>query len=241
MNNTQLHDDVFGLAYQSYFKGNKHAEIIVREPNFEADILPVSHFFRDASAMSSIELQALEHTYGHVLDVGAGAGAHSLELQLQGKHTTALDQSALACSIMQQRGVKQVLHSNFFSLSLQTFDTILMLMNGIGIIGSVDNLPDFFAHAATILSPQGQIIVDSSDLRFLYELEDGSYSLPLHSYYGDLCYTAEFNAYTSAPFPWTYIDFDTLSNAAYEHNWHCECIAQGEHHDFVVRLTQHNN
>ena len=111
-------------------------------------------------------------------------------------------------------------------------------MNGIGIVGTLQGFPRFFESLERILEPNGQVLVDSSDLRYLFEEEDGSFAIPLCGYYGELEYTVEFENYTSKPFNWIYVDFDTLASEAYKAGWNCTLVAVGDHYDFLARLTR---
>ena len=138
--------------------------------------------FRTFNEMPPLEKLALRQARGHVLDVGAGAGCHSLALQDMGIRTTAIDISPLSVATMRQRGVMHVVEQDFWQMT-GSFDTILMLMNGIGIAGSSNRLPAFFAHLATLLAPGGQVLADSTDVRYIFDYEDGdSAFLPTDHY-----------------------------------------------------------
>jgi len=236
--NKILHTDTLGLAYTSYFEGNEHAFFTLLSPHFEPNDVAVAHFFRNFNSMPAIEQRAIEECYGKILDVGAGTGSHSVELQKRGFQVTALDISPLACNIMQKRGIIKVLCEDFYTHSYKTYNTILFLMNGIGIVGTLQGFPRFFESLERILEPNGQVLVDSSDLRYLFEEEDGSFAIPLCGYYGELEYTVEFENYTSKPFNWIYVDFDTLASEAYKAGWNCTLVAVGDHYDFLARLTR---
>ena len=76
-----------------------------------------SVFFRKQKDMNDIELAALNSVQGKILDVGAGAGCHSLVLQLLGHEVTALESSKQSCEVMRQRGLKQVVQSDIMHFS----------------------------------------------------------------------------------------------------------------------------
>ncbi|OQA99388.1 MAG: Methyltransferase domain protein [Bacteroidetes bacterium ADurb.Bin217] len=238
MKTKQLHTDTLGLAYTSYFEGNDKAYFTLLSPHFDPDDVEVAHFFRNFNAMPPIEQRAIEECKGRILDVGAGTGTHSLELQKRGFQVTALDISPLACAIMSKRGISKVVCEDFYTHAYTTYHTILFLMNGIGIVGTLEGFPQFFESLSRILEPGGQVLVDSSDLRYLFEEDDGSFAIPLCGYYGELEYTVEFEQYTSQPFPWVYVDFDTLASAAESAGWNCTLVTVGEHYDFLARLTR---
>ncbi|WP_431212689.1 class I SAM-dependent methyltransferase [Puia sp. P3] len=131
--------------------------------------MPVDVFFRDMEKMPELEWVALQQCRGRILDIGAGAGSHALALQKMGQDITALDISPQAVEIMKARGVKNVIEGDFFQLGGGKYDTLLMLMNGIGISGTTDGLRRFFASARGLLKPGGQLIFDSSDVAYLYD------------------------------------------------------------------------
>ena len=127
--------DPMGRAIADYHKNGKASRLRVFSPMFDEDEIPVTTLFRSLDDMPAIEREALQLAHGRILDVGAGAGCHSLALQGMGKDVTAIDISPLAVPTMHERGVKDVREQDFFALDGQ-YDTILMLMNGIGIVGS---------------------------------------------------------------------------------------------------------
>ncbi len=240
MENYIHHPDSLGLAYQDYYNGNKDAVFTLYSKMFEPDDIPVSHFFRTFSKMPPLEKRALKECKGSVLDVGAGSGTHSIVLQ-KTHQITALDISPLSVEIMKKRGIQDVVCQDFFSYTEKKFDTILFLMNGIGLIESITHFPRFFSHLETLLQPDGQVLIDSSDLRYLYEQEDGSFLIPLQdTYYGEVDYQIAFKNYISKPYSWVYVDFETLSDAASNAGFTCELIAQGKHYDFLVRIQKQN-
>lgn len=234
-----LHPDPLGLAYESYFSGNSQAEFILFSDMFDPDAIPVEYFFRTYEQMPFLEKEALAQCKGSVLDVGAGTGLHSIYLQEQGYTVTALDISPLAVDIMKKRGVRDVVCEDFWKFSHAQYDTLLFLMNGIGLISSIDNFPDFFAHASQLLKPGGQILLDSSDLKYLFEEEDGSFLIPLQeTYYGQVDFRTAFETYISEPYFWVYVDFETLRYAAEQSGFTCVCIAEGNHYDYTARITR---
>ena len=113
-----------------------------------------------------------------------------------------------------------------------------MLMNGTGIIGTLENMPSFFARMKELLNPGGSILIDSSDLRYLFEEEDGSLMIDLaDDYYGLLDYQMQYGDVLGEPFDWLYVDFDTLAFYAEENGFEIELVAEGEHYDYLARLT----
>ena len=204
---------------------------------FEDDEIPVKDLFRSYSEMPELEKIALEEARGRILDVGAGSGCHSAALKEMGKKTVAIDISPLSVKTMCERGLDARL-INFYDPSFnERFDTILMLMNGTGIIGTLDQMPAFFERVRQLLTPGGSLIVDSSDLRYLFEEEDGSMMIDLaDDYYGQLDYQMTYKDVEGEPFNWLYVDFNTLAYYAEEAGFQAEIIAEGEHYDYLARL-----
>ena len=227
-----------GQAIADYHATGKASRLRVFSPMFDEDEIPVSTLFRTRDEMPGIEQEALKVANGHILDVGAGAGCHTLALQAMEKRVTAIDISPLAVETMRQRGVKDVHEQDFFSLDGQ-FDTILMLMNGIGIVGTISRLPAFFMQVDHLLAPGGQLLCDSSDLCYLYEDEDGIIDLTgVEGYYGELSYRMQYKAVKGEPFPWLFIDPETLREQAAAHGFYCDILVRGEHYDYLARLTR---
>lgn len=230
--------DPMGQAIADYHATGKASRLRVFSPMFDEDEIPVATLFRTRDEMPAIEQEALKVASGHILDVGAGAGCHTLALQAMEKRVTAIDISPLAVETMRQRGVKDVHEQDFFSLDGQ-FDTILMLMNGIGIVGSISRLPAFFMQVDHLLAPGGQLLCDSSDLCYLYEDEDGIIDLTgVEGYYGELTYRMQYKAVKGEPFPWLFIDPETLREQAAAHGFYCDILVRSEHYDYLARLTR---
>ncbi len=230
--------DPMGQAIADYHATGRAARLRVFSPMFDEDEIPVATLFRRFDEMPAIEQEALKVADGSILDVGAGAGCHSLALQAMEKRVTAIDISPLAVETMQQRGVKDVREQDFFTLDGR-FDTILMLMNGIGVVGTLSRLPAFFMQVDHLLAPGGQVLCDSSDLCYLYEDEDGIIDLTgVKGYYGELSYQLQYKAIKGEPFPWLFIDPETLREQAAAQSFHCDILARGEHYDYLARLTR---
>ena len=227
-----------GHAIADYHSSGKAARLRVFSPMFDEDEIPVATLFRPFDDMPALEQEALRAATGEILDVGAGAGCHSLALQAMGKQVTAIDISPLAVATMRERGVKDVREQDFFTLDGQ-FDTILMLMNGIGIVGSLSRLPAFFMQLDTLLAPGGQVLCDSSDICYIFEDEDGIIDLTgIDGYYGELTYQMQYRNVKDEPFPWLFIDPETLAEQAATHGYRCDIIARGTHYDYLARLTR---
>ena len=188
--------------------------------------------------MPELEQIALQMAEGNILDVGAGSGCHALALQEMGKKVCAIDISPRSVEVMEKRGVRNVRQMNLFDPHfLETFDTILMLMNGSGIIGKLENMAAFFQKMKQLLRPGGCILMDSSDLRYLFEDEDGSFLIDLAGdYYGEIDFQMQYKNIKGDSFDWLYVDFQTLSLYAAGNGFEAELIKEGEHYDYLTRL-----
>ena len=235
----QAGKDPMGSAIADYHATGKAARLRVFSPMFDEDEIPVATLFRRFDEMPAIEQEALRTASGAILDVGAGAGCHSLALQAMEKRVTAIDISPLAVETMRERGVKKVIEQDFFTLEGH-YDTILMLMNGIGIVGTLRRLPDFFLQVDRLLAPGGQLLCDSSDICYIFEDEDGIIDLTgVEGYYGELSYQMQYKSIKGEPFPWLFIDAETLREQAAAHSFHCDILMRGPHYDYLARLTRH--
>ena len=251
--------DPMGAAILDFQKQGKAARLRVLSSMFEEDEMPVTHLFRSVPEMPVLEQKALQLAKGRVLDIGAGSGCHTLELQKKGLAVKAIDISPLSCEAMKLRGVKDAECINLFDPHLSSgnhsgenqenhfgknqkqfeggFDTILLLMNGTGIAGKIEHLPALFHRLKALLNPGGQILIDSSDLKYIYENEDGSFDINLNgTYYGEVDYQMIYKDVKGDRFDWLYVDFPLLKSIAETCGLHGELVAEGEHYDYLARI-----
>ena len=238
-NTVSPQNDPMGAAIADYFNTSRAYKLRVMSEDFDEDEIPVAELFRTYKEMSPLEQKALQIAQGRILDVGAGSGCHSLALQEMGKDVAAIEISTLSCEIMEKRGVDNVINANLFNETfVGSYDTILMLMNGSGIIGKLENMELFFNRMKELLSPGGKIIMDSSDLKYLFEDEDGSYLIDIAGdYYGEIRYSMKYKNIEGEEFDWLYIDYPTLSLYASQYGFNTELIQEGEHYDYLALLT----
>ncbi|MEO1889811.1 MAG: class I SAM-dependent methyltransferase [Cycloclasticus sp.] len=230
--------DPIGSALLDFFQSKEDSPIAVKMDIADEDVLPPSYFFRSYDECPELEQLALQQTRGKVLDVGAGAGSHSLYLQEKGVDVTAIDVSPNSVDVMKKRGIKNVELIDFYDYQGDSFDTLLFLMNGIGLVQTLDGFEEFFAHARTLLAPNGQIILDSSDLIYMFEAEDGSYVIDLsNKYHGEVAFNLSYKGIEGEPFDWLYVAEELLQDAAEANGFNCEIIKQGPHYDYLARLT----
>lgn len=231
--------DPMGVAIADFFKHRKADRLRVFSSQFDEDEIPVKELFRKEKQMSILERTALSMATGKILDVGAGSGCHSLALQEAGKDVHAIDISPLSIEVMKQRGVGNVTQVNLFDEQFcESYDTILMLMNGSGIIGKLENLPIYFKKMKQVLRPGGCILMDSSDLSYLFEEEDGSIVIDLAGdYYGEIDFQMQYKDVKGDSFDWLYIDFQTLSLYATDNGFKAELVKEGKHYDYLAKLS----
>lgn len=230
--------DPIGQAVHDYQFKRINKNITIYSDGFDADTVKPAYFFRSYAQMPRLEQLALNKARGTVLDIGACAGCHSLHLQEKGFDVTALERSALCCQVMQARGIEKVVQSDLFDAPPQQFDTLLLLMNGTGLAGTLENFPRFVGQLKKLLKPDGQILIDSSDLIYLFLNDDGSADLDLNAsrYYGELTFQTAYNGAKSAQFPWLYLDRDLLAQLIEKENLILETTDIGEHFDYLATI-----
>jgi len=231
--------DLFGKAILDYQTDNSPEDLITETSISEEDEMQVAYLFRSFSEMPRIEQQALQLSSGFVLDVGCGAGSHSLYLQNERKMAvTAIDISENAIKACKLRGIKDARAVDLMAFENERFDTILLLMNGAGMCGRLKNLPKFLRKLKSMLRENGQILLDSSDIIYMFdEDEDGGKWIPSErEYYGEVVFNIAYKGEKEVAFDWMYIDFKTLQDTANANGLQCEMVCDGEHYDYLARL-----
>jgi SAM-dependent methyltransferase len=229
--------DIFGLAFQDYLARKTKENILVDINISETEELPVAYFFREFKQMPIWEKKVLKVCKGKILDVGAGAGSHALYLQKKGLDVTAIDVSPGGVDCMAKRGIKKTLLQDFFHYAEKDFDTILFLMNGTGMAQTIDNLQKLLQHAASLLAPDGNIYLESTDILYMYEDDDGSVMIDLAGkYYGEIIYQLQYKEHVGEPFPWLFVDYENLSQIAELAGLESELFYQGETDNYIARL-----
>ena len=232
--------DLFGKAILDYQTNDASEDLITETSISEADEMPVSYLFRTYNEMPKLEQKALQLAKGNVLDIGCGAGSHALALQNERNlEVTAIDISENAVKACHHRGLKNVFVMHLLDLNPSTkFDTILLLMNGTGIFGTLKETDNYLQKLKSLLNKNGQILIDSSDLIYMYDQdEEGAYSIPADGYYGELTFTVHYKGETEDTFPWLYLDYNTLQNAAIANGLNCELVLEGDHFDYLAKLS----
>jgi SAM-dependent methyltransferase len=232
-----MKNDPIGRAIADFYENGEAPDIEIQTNYTEGELLSPSFFFREIDEMPEIDKKALELCRGKVLDVGAAAGCHALELQKRGFEVVALEKSKQAAEVMTKRGIENVSCSDVFHFHEKGFQTILLLMNGTGIGSTLEGLKKLLLHLKNLLNRNGQIIIDSSDISYLFEEEDGSVWVDLtrKGYFGEMNYELKYkNEY--ATFNWLFTDFDTLTEIVRDIGLTCEKIMEGKHFDYLAQL-----
>jgi SAM-dependent methyltransferase len=224
--------DLFGKAILDYQTNNLPEDLITETSISEADEMSVAYLFRSFDEMPKIEQKALELCHGKILDIGCGAGSHSLYLQQKGFEVTSIDISENAIKACQLRGLKNTKVLNVLDLENQKFDTILLLMNGTGIFRTVAETPKYLQKLKSLLNPNGQILIDSSDIIYMFDDDE----VPTETYYGELTFSISYKNQTEEAFPWLYLDYNLLHKLALDTNLNCELLSKGTHYDYLARL-----
>ena len=232
--------DLFGKAIFDFYTKNSPEDIITETSISEEDEMSVEYLFRTYNEMPKIEQKALQLAKGKILDVGCGAGSHALSLQNERNlEVTAIDISEKAIETCLLRGIKNAKIENVLDFEGEKFDTILLLMNGTGIFGQLKNCNKYLSKLKSLLNPGGQILIDSSDIIYMFdEDEDGGKWIPSENdYYGELVFNISYKGEKEEPFDWLYLDYNTLQNAAIANGLNCELVLEGEHYDYLAKLS----
>ena len=230
----------YGQALLDYFRGARSATIVVHREDGHADNLPAGVFFREPAGFSPIEQAALDLCRGSVLDIGAGTGCHTLALQERGIPVLALDVSPQALEILAARGIEECEQADVFEFHGGPFDTLLLMMHGIGMVGDLEGLDRFLAHAHTLLAPGGRLLFDSLDVRCTENPVHLAYqeaNRKAGRYVGQIRMRFAYRGRMGPLFDWLHVDPGTLAEHAEGLGWSCRVERQEENGDYLARLT----
>ena len=215
-----------------YYRKTSKAKLYVHDQFGPKVEMPISVYFRKERQMPELEKEALQNCKGKILDIGAGSGSHALALQLKGFEVHALEISKASCEVMEERGIDHVICEDFFLYEPKSkFDTLLLLMNGIGLCASIDGLRIFLNKAKSLLNPGGTLLFDSCDIAYMYE----GMGFPEH-YYGEVKCRYEYQKQLTEWFNWLYIDQETLEKVASEEGWTCKILAEDDSDQYLAQL-----
>jgi SAM-dependent methyltransferase len=226
-------------ALFDYWHGDLKGTCAIHRDDGFAQLVPIAAFFAGAP-FNPLEQLAMDRSTGSVLDVGAGVGRHSLFLQEQGRQVMAIELEPELVAILSARGVTEALAQDIFSLAGRQFDTILMLMNGFGLVGTLAGAEAFFENAQLLLAPGGQVLCDSLDVRrtanpihLAYQETNLRHGRPV----GQMRFWTEYGGRRGEPFDWLHIDFDGLRDLARSHGWSAQMLAEEEGGHYLARLV----
>jgi hypothetical protein len=157
--------DAFGHEIHDYFNGKGGYEIIERDDGFFSVSSGPKFYFTEYEEWDASEKEAIRHVRGRVLDVGCGAGRHSLHLQAQGFDVVGIDISPLAIQVCRARGLRdaRVLPITQLSRRVGIFDTILMLGNNFALMGNGKRAKWLLRRFHKMTSGAGTVIAQTRD------------------------------------------------------------------------------
>jgi SAM-dependent methyltransferase len=223
--------DVLGQAIHDFYHQKTKQKLWIHNRYGAKEEMPVDTYLRDEDDMPDLEWVALNACQGKVLDIGAGAGSHALALQQKSIDVTAMEISPLAAQVMQKRGVQKVVVADVFQYQAETYDTLLLMMNGIGLSGSISGLRSFLRHAKSLLKPGGQLLFDSSNVAYIYNDDK-----PADRYYGEIAYQYCYGKECTDWFTWLYVDEQTMHNVAADEGWQSEVLYEDEFGQYLAKL-----
>ena len=233
--------DPYTDALADYLNGKHDATILVLRDDGYTQEMHIEEFFTRQTEFSDLECVALEHCNGRVLDVGAGAGRHSLELQRRGLEVCAIDVSPAAVDIMKKRGVMDARCGELYDFEYLQFDTLLFMMNGIGIVGSLEGLERLLACFDHFIAAGGHMIFDSWDFRNtgkeIHQIYYGKSAIGL-PYPGETRYRLQYNDVIGLPINWLFIDSDTLSMIVSKNDLKCRILGRNDKGQFLAELSR---
>lgn len=232
--------DLFGNAILDYQTNNSPENLITETSISDQDEMSVEYLFRSFAQMPKIEQKALNSCFGKILDIGCGAGSHSLYLENEmNLEVSSIDISQNAIKACQLRGLKNAKVQNVLDLDtdLEKFDTILLLMNGTGIFGTLSQAPKYLQKLKSLLNENGQILIDSSDLIYMFDDEELEEVKKSSHYYGEITFFIKYKKKKEIPFPWLYLDFDTLQHTTNSIGLQCEKILEGKNFDYLAKIS----
>ena len=230
-----------GAALLDYHRGDTRAEIVVASDLWEDEPTPVEAYYRPVDReLPALEREAIALCRGRVLDLGAGAGRHALELQASGHQVVAVDTLAEATEIMRDRGVVDARHGDLGTVTGERFDTVLMLMHGLGVVGDLHGLGCLFEELPGYLNPGGRLVCDSADLADVLREESpellGELSSP-KLYLGEVEFSLRYGSLEGLPYPWLFVDPKTLEIIAQAAGFDMAIAGNGERGSYVAVLT----
>jgi precorrin-6B methylase 2 len=229
--------DILGAAIVGIWQGNEDEKLHLHTSYGPVEEMPLEIFFRELDEMTELEVTAIEACRGSVLDLGAGAGCFAALLQQMEFEVHALDNSAGCAKVLHERGVQNVHQIDLYEYKAPKVNTVLIMMNGLGLAGKLENVVPFFDHLRQLLEPGGRIVVDSSDISYMYKRG----SKPKDRYFGEVQFRFEYAGEMGEWFDWVYVDYKTLCNELTPNGWNIELLHQNKLGEYLVRIESSQN
>jgi SAM-dependent methyltransferase len=214
------------LALAEHLAAGALGTVVVHLEDGGEDRLGLADLLR-LDGFPDLELAALDACRGRVLDLGAGVGVHALELQERGHDVVAVDVCSEAVEIMRRKGVRDARIGDGFEPSGETFDTILLMMNGLGTVGDLNGLDRFLTGIGEQLRPGGQILADSADLRSSPERHEPRRIAARREagrYHGEARWRLEYGGRLGGELRWLFVDPLTLEAHVSRHGFRLDVV-----------------
>ncbi|MEQ8926749.1 MAG: methyltransferase domain-containing protein [Fulvivirga sp.] len=219
----------FDAALHDLYYNGTCSELTLHNNYGNPEKMPVEVFFREEYDFTDLEIKALSLCKGSILDIGAGAGALTLNLHNNGFDITAVETSEVGCYIMSHEGAKNIICDDYRNIT-EKFDTLLLMMNGFGLCEKLENIPQFLNSLKSLLKKDGQVIVDSSDVSYIAE------EMPKNRYYGEVEFCYEYEGILGDWFNWLYIHSELLQSEAAKNGWSCEIVFTDDNDQYLAVL-----
>ncbi len=230
----------YGMALLDYFNGDTSSKVIAYRDDGYTDELMIDSFLREPQDFLPLENIALNLCYGRILDIGAGAGPHSIFLQNKGLKVCAIDISPEACAVMKKRGVKNVYCIDALKFKAEPFDSIIILGRSIVMVGTLKGLDLFLEDVHRLIKPNGQILLNSLDVRYTdnpIHLAYQEKNKKAGRYIGELKIQFEYKGKKGPFFELLHVDPKTLISHALEKSWHCKIIHKEKDGNYLAQLN----
>ncbi len=159
-------EDAYGQEIYSYFQGKESVEIVERSDGYINFSSGTRMYFSEYKDWDKNEKEAIKYAKDRVLDIGCGAGRHSLYLQKRGLDVLGIDNSPLAVKVSKLRGLKRakVIPITQINFRPDSFDAILMMGNNFGLFGSFRRAKWLLKKLYRMTSDDAVIIAQANDV-----------------------------------------------------------------------------
>ncbi|MHA2357755.1 MAG: class I SAM-dependent methyltransferase [Candidatus Heimdallarchaeaceae archaeon] len=223
----EKHEDAFGQEIHDYYHDKGGFEIVERDDGYFDISDGPKIYFAEFDDWYEIEKEAMFYVHGKILDIGCGAGRHSLYLQKKDFDVMGIDISPLAIEVCKLRGLKKVevksvheIESNF-----GIFDTIMMLGNNFGLVGSPENAKKILKVFYNITSDEGTIIGANRDpyqTKFKDHLDYHKFNLKRGRMAGQMTIRIRYKKIVSSWFDLLFVSREELEAILKDTGWKIE-------------------